>query len=48
MANFGELEEKQVKIFPIDSSVHGVRESTPMWVDKKSRIPEEEKGIWGS
>ena len=26
----------------------GMRESIPRQVDKKSRVPEEEKGIWGS
>ena len=26
----------------------GMRESIPRWVDKKSRVPEERKGFWGS
>ena len=26
----------------------GMRESIPRQVDKKSRVPEEEKGVWGS
>ena len=26
----------------------GMKESIPRHVDKKSRVPEEEKGIWGS
>ena len=26
----------------------GMRESFPKQVDKKSRVPEEEKGVWGS
>ena len=26
----------------------GMRESIPRQVDKKSGVPEEEKGIWGS
>ena len=26
----------------------GMRESIPRQVEKKSRVPEEEKGIWGS
>ena len=28
--------------------VGGMRESIPRQVDKKSRIPEEERGVWGS
>ena len=26
----------------------GMRESIPRQVEKKSRVPEEEKGVWGS
>ena len=26
----------------------GMRESIPRQIDKKSRVPKEEKGIWGS
>ena len=32
--------------FHLDSE--GMRESIPRQVDKKSGVPEEEKGIWGS
>ena len=37
-------------LFPWDGVIGGVRESIPTQrqVDKKSGVPEEEKGVWGS